>query len=62
MHGTYWKCLVCKCSFSGYTDVLEMRDHYLEDHPEIDQRDLIDKYDLMQRKISQCKKKKSKKF
>jgi len=52
MHGTYWECLVCKCSFSGYTDMHEMRDHYTEDHPEISQRELIDKYDLMQRKVN----------
>ena len=50
--GTYWECKLCRCSWSGAIDIEEMREHYLEDHPEVDLDTKIDEEDFMDRKIS----------
>ena len=58
--GTYWECRLCRCSWSGGIDIDEMRDHYLEDHPEADQRYLLEERDFMERKMCDYLKKKRK--
>jgi len=61
--GTYWECRLCRCSWSGSIDLEEMREHYAEEHPEVDQDHLIEENDYMQKKVlsgltRQAKKKK----
>jgi hypothetical protein len=56
--GTYWECRLCRCSWSGGIDIGEMREHYLEDHPEVELQGMVDEEDYMQRKISSGFKKK----
>lgn len=48
---TYWECRLCRNTWSNHIDITEMREHYMDDHPEIDMDTLITEDDFMQMKV-----------
>lgn len=48
---TYWECRLCRNTWSNSIDITEMREHYLDDHPEVDLDGLVGEDDFMQMKV-----------
>ena len=49
---SYWECRLCRNTWSSHIDITEMREHYLDDHTEIDLDTLVTEDDFMQMKVS----------